>query len=62
VSQSLRQRRELHAVAQIGKAPPARLVDGMPWTDKNNAASHNTSDQFLARQIARGLQPRERKP
>jgi hypothetical protein len=33
----------------------------MPWDKTNNAASHNTSDQFLARQIARGLQPKERK-
>ena len=57
---TLRQRRELHEVTQIGK-PPSRLVDGMPWTDKNNAASHSNLDNFTARQIARGLVPRERK-
>ena len=54
MSQTIRQRRELRAVSQIGK-PPTTLLTGMPWTERNNAASHATSEHFLQRQIARGL-------
>jgi hypothetical protein len=40
---------------QPAKPEPTRLVDGMKW---NSAATHNTSDAFRARQIARGLKVR----
>ena len=58
---TLRQRRELHEVATIAPKQPTRLVDGMVWDQFNNAASHATSENFLQRQIKRGLVPRERK-
>ena len=53
----IRQRRDLSAVPKV--ETPKRLVDGMPWTDKNNAESHGDINNFLQRQIARGLKPRE---
>lgn len=58
MSQSLRIKRELREVVQIGKPAPQRLVDGAVW---HSAASHSDVNNFLARQIARGLVPKERK-
>jgi hypothetical protein len=56
---TLRQRRELHEVTQIAaKQEPRTLVDGMEW---HSAATHSDVSNFLARQIKRGLVPRERK-
>ena len=51
--QSVRIKRELREVCSIGK--PKRLVEGMPWTASNNAASHQDVNNFLRRQIERGL-------
>lgn len=57
MSAPIRQRRELAAVPKTAK--PTRLVDGMPWTEKNNAESHGDINNFLQRQIARGLKVRQ---
>ena len=59
MSQSLRIKRELREVVQIGKPVQPRLVDGAIW---HSAASHSDVNNFLARQIARGLKPREKNP
>jgi hypothetical protein len=58
MSQTLRMKRELREVVQIGKPTTPRLVDGMTW---HSAATHSDVSNFLARQIARGLKPKERK-
>ena len=58
MSQTLKQRVLLREVCRIGNEPK-RLVDGMPW---NSSATHNTSDAFRERQIARGMVPKEKKP
>ena len=62
MTQTLRQRRELRAVSAIGKPEPTRLVDGMPYGPQhhNDAESHGDVNNFLARQIARGLVPKEK--
>ena len=57
MSTPIRQRRELAAVPT--KQKPTRLVDGMAWDKTNNAESHGDINNFLQRQIARGLKPRE---
>ena len=61
MSQTLKQRVVLREVCRIG-AEPKRLVDGMPYGPKhhNDAESHGDVNNFLARQIARGLKPKER--
>lgn len=58
MSQTLRMKRELREVVQIGRPAPQRLVDGMPW---HSAASHSDVEAFRQRQIARGMKPKEAK-
>ena len=58
MSQTLRMKRELREVCSMGKPITPRLVDGMVW---HSSATHSDVSNFLARQIARGLKPKERK-
>ena len=63
--QTLRQRRELRAVASVGKQADERRAHWLnpEWHDPDGyqyAHTHNTSDAFRARQIARGMKPRDK--
>ena len=58
MSQPMRVRRQLQEVCAIDKPVQPRLVDGMPW---HSAASHSDVNNFRQRQIARGMQIKERK-
>ena len=62
MTQTMRQRRELHAVTAAAKpAEPGSYWLDPRWHDPLNpngykfAATHGTSDEFLQRQIKRGL-------
>ncbi len=57
MSQSLRQRRELHEVCAIGKPAPKLLTEGAVY---HAADTHGDVARFMARQVARGLKPKEK--
>ena len=56
MAQTIRIKRELREVVQIGKPVQPRLVDGAVW---HSAASHSDVNNFRQRQIQRGMKPRE---
>jgi len=66
MSLNIKQRRELRAVTAIGKpVEPALTWLDSAWHDDpdgyQRASTHNTVDAFRARQIARGMVPKEGK-